>query len=1418
MTINASAKKICMILMLLVAAAIAFMAVVKVSAQPKTDECVITELEPSDARLVYNRDWEYMSEDGSVASTTGYQNTVSYTGTFTTVEWWGEKSENMTSANVYIDGELIINHWPVSDISERNTSELLFTSGVLERGEHTICIEHSGYNGGWISVDKLVVIDDAAEVESESLDDADARMQFSGFSAFNVGSGYYASTVHSTNTADSEMWFTVENARRIVLHCDRSFTRGKMEVSIDGGEGKIVNLFDGLANDTRSYPVYVSPILERGVEHTVRVKVLGTKDIKATDCWVAIDRAEIIKYKDSEPDPSDWTEFDDSSFGYGGAGWGTYSNLGGHYFKGTAHSTPQAGDFMTAVFLSADSIQIWGTKAPNRAKAEVFLDGKSVGLIDTYSPTQTSSQVIWSAEELGAGVHSVRIVNTGKASGKTGETWLEIDKVAIQGANEEYMLIQASNNSFVRASAGTEFIGLPESGHYRMSEGDILTVRAKGSGLAWYAAEGYSGAACVRVDGDEVQEVREEKNGGLVFTASGLDAEAFHKLTIECVDGKISFAWATTDDLTLTSLDTQMRDQAEKENAQRKSGEKKVSDPSKWNPVAYVAEAPVGGVTLTGGTIKQMFEKNLRYLNNSLSLPQGVETVQDFWVNILSGSNEGRLMQGYANSMLWGGENAAFRAALDALMQKIRSRQSANGGYALPYEESAMAGYMDAAYDERRNYDRAMFTRGLVAAGAYYESIGLSTEENPAYIILRNFYDWFNYNENEYGLSMLEGFLGVQGHIGSTLTYFTPVGKTEDMLYAELCYVQDWWIEYLSQGIDEAVWRYPLNRPHCYLITAMNAYLDHYRATGEQGYLDACLGFWDIMHDYFIHPGGSMAICEHMTYEPGSYYTKESSHTGELCGTVFWTDFNYRLLQLFPNEEKYAAEIEKGIYNVLAAAQDDSGRIRYHQNLNGLLRPAEHINSCCEVTATGLIARLPQFLYQLSESGVTVSLYNDSVLNTQYAGKNYYLTTEGDVFADGTVKITNLGDAMTLRLRIPTWVSGKPVIKCNGKIVQEEPIRGTYAELSVQQGDEIELFFEQSVYAVKYTGYDTVTGYLRYYLFRGPVLLSLLPKGAYTVVSRGEESILDTKCTVEEFIATVCGDIAGKAEEFAVLPYSETGNALFSACPLFRKADAEYYDMELPKYDTKDLSLDFDCLDFYGETGKEGFRTENGALISSAAGGEQKALLPNFDLSDGNADIRMRVSSINPGGAIDGGLYLGVKDGIDDGLDTVTAYNINIERAAGENMYRIKIHQFDYNGGKGKYLGCIAIAQFVSEQDSIEVRVIVRDGCIYVYNSQDELPCIVADVGLTQGGIGFRAFRLPMRFEAAEFVGASNEPINPDNPPDGNDGQDTEDPTDPNDTKGQTGGCNTAFNAYNLTGGCFVLMIGIIMIRKKHCR
>lgn len=1317
----------------------------------------VTTLDAGDSSLVYagvtDNAWDYVSTD--VVSTNTVGDSVSYSGTFTQIEWWGEASENMTSANVYIDGNLIINHWPVRDVSERNTSELLFTSGVLTRGEHTLKIEHSGAAGSWVAVDKIVVYDDQVKTTSEKIDDADSRMVFSGFGAYGVGDGFYKNTVHSTNAANDSMTLTCNHVRKFVLYTDRVWTRGRVDIYIDEVKQTTLNLYDGLTNDQTSYPVWVSKTLDDST-HTLKVVATGTKDVMATDCWVAIDAVEVISYETTDIPVKQDAEFDDSSFGYVGKGWSRYTSLGGFYYQGTAHSTFTVGDYVTASFYDAESIAVYGTKSYDRGKADVYLDGQFVETIDTFNNTLTSSQVIWKKENLEKGIHTVKIVNKGETSGAG--IWLEIDKMVVKGLNENKMLIHAENNAFIRTEGTVkeEQNGLAYLVAYK---GDKITALVKGGYITVLTKDGYTGKAKITVDGGTPVIVNAQGKSETLYTVEGLDNSLFHKIVIEGLEESICFNGILTDDGKLTSIDADMYDRAIQEIEERKSGDRTTSDPSTWMPVDYIVSAPIGGVTLTGGIMKQMADRTQTYLMQAVYQKDGVESHQEFWVDILSGSNEGRLMQGYANSLLWQGENAVYFGALESILNTIRARQLNQNGYALPYDESAMNGYPgDAANDERRNYDRAMFTRGLISAGAYYESIGIATEDNLAYTILRDFYDWFNYNSNEYGLSMLEGFLGVQGHPGSTLTYFTPVGKTEDMTYAELCYVQNWWMEYLIAGLDEAVWRFPLNRPHCYLITAMDAYLDHYRATGNTTYLNACKAFWEIMKNNFIHEGGAMAICEHQTYEPRSYYLESANHTGELCGSVFWTDFNYKMLQLFPEEEKYATEIERSIINILAGAQDESGRIRYHQNLNNEKNGAEKVNSCCEVTSTGLLTRLQSFIYQISSSGVTVSLYNSSTLNVNRDGKNFALTTTGDMLTDSIFTIKVTGDAMVLRLRIPSWAKSSS-ITVNGMVRSINLTSGSYVTISVNTNDVIVLNFEREFSAIDYVGYSQIDGFDRAYLTYGPTLMAIVPTEKYSVYSNGTEGVIDVGCTKEEFLATVNmqNKTAGLNGEFTLVPYANIQRELFTCVPIFRKSNVSST-VTLPSYENKDLNFDFSSkFDFYAQ-GSLGFSVNGGKLYSAEEGKELKAILKDYVIQDG-ADIRFTLSSIVKGGKIDGGLYIGVKDGVANTIDTITAYVINVERGVNSDSYLIKIHSFSYNGGTGKYNGCVAMAQFTSDSDTISIRVYVKDGNVYVYNEQSTVPDITATLDVVGGGIGLRAFNVSMKFDLLSFVGASDEPL-----------------------------------------------------------
>lgn len=78
-----------------------------------------------------------------------------------------------------------------------------------------------------------------------------------------------------------------------------------------------------------------------------------------------------------------------------------------------------------------------------------------------------------------------------------------------------------------------------------------------------------------------------------------------------------------------------------------------------------------------------------------------------------------------------------------------------------------------------------------------------------------------------------------------------------------------------------------------------------------------------------------MPICEGGgPYPYGSLYIT-TGHVGETCGSVFWIFINQHLLQLFPDEEKYAFEIEQSLYNVLAACRTPENRCRYHNKMHG---------------------------------------------------------------------------------------------------------------------------------------------------------------------------------------------------------------------------------------------------------------------------------------------------------------------------------------------------------------------------------------------------------------------------------------------------------------------------------------------------
>ena len=519
------------------------------------------------------------------------------------------------------------------------------------------------------------------------------------------------------------------------------------------------------------------------------------------------------------------------------------------------------------------------------------------------------------------------------------------------------------------------------------------------------------------------------------------------------------------------------------------SGTKPYLAPGAWKPVAYAAVAPAKGVVLQPGPLRDCFEKNIAYLNRCFLNPYLSAAGNNNWFQQLPASAEGRMLAGAGHSLRWG-ERADLRRIVDTIVGTVKTRQRADG-YCLPYDESFMKPMKDAWKDERRNYDRVGLTRGMVAAGM---------SGNPdAYRVMRRFYDWF-YRSPYYAGLLAGAHSGSShncnnGHAGSLLMYFSPVGRPEDLVAVERYFVQDFFIEQARNAEPLSLGYYPLHTPHSYVLLAFESWLDHYRATGAAKYLDAARGAWRIVRENYEHIGGSIAICEMDAgaYPPGSYYL--GKHTGETCGSVFWADFNHRLLQLYPGEERYAAEIETVVYNVILAVQDGAGSIRYHSNLDGAKEASQCANTCCEVMGVPFIARLPQYVYSLAADGVYVNLFAASTIVWPHAGQNVTLTTATEFPNDGKVKLaigTSAPVRMKLRIRVPSWAGGKLAIRVNGAPAAEGA-PGSYVSLDRTWSNNDSIAFELPMRfrPRKYTGFDQDKTRDRYALQYGPLLMAL---------------------------------------------------------------------------------------------------------------------------------------------------------------------------------------------------------------------------------------------------------------------------------------------------------------------------------------
>jgi hypothetical protein len=583
-----------------------------------------------------------------------------------------------------------------------------------------------------------------------------------------------------------------------------------------------------------------------------------------------------------------------------------------------------------------------------------------------------------------------------------------------------------------------------------------------------------------------------------------------------------------------------------------------VTSASSWRPVSYQVTAPLSGVTVDGGLFKKVMENNIVYLLGSFSVAEmlrpfrqragkpetpGLRRPLNLWDVELPGSCAGRFLMGAGNTLRWM-EHAELRQWMNELVDGIEECSAANG-YIMAYPENEML------YSERAGYTRAWLTHGLIEAG--YAGIP------KAFDLLRGHYDWFN------GCPSLREIMrgsiqGVQGMIANTRMYFTPVGKPEDLQVVQRYFQENYWLSGLAAHDKTSIWQYPYDRPHNYLITDFEAYLDLYRATGDERYLRAMQGAWDLYRENWEHVGGSTAITEFGEYPPRSYRLKPQvpfCETGELCGSVFWSKLNQRFHLLYPEREMYVTEIEKSIYNVGIAAQADARGLLYHARLVG--RKGDILvgvcdNSCCEGQGTRLLGSLPEYIYSIASDGLYVNLFQASTIRWPQGGQTVELKMASDFPFHPEVQLT-LGLTQPIqckiRIRIPSWAKREMKITMNGQVTAGgKP--GTYATLDRvwNNADVIAFTLPMDFTLTRYEGLDKIPGHERYALEYGPVLLAVDGSAdARLVVESGSQPQDILKQIKPKFGKPLQFDVVGDSPH-SYRPYWDVHDGLFTCYPV----------------------------------------------------------------------------------------------------------------------------------------------------------------------------------------------------------------------------------------------------------------------------
>ncbi|HEX4946243.1 MAG TPA: beta-L-arabinofuranosidase domain-containing protein [Blastocatellia bacterium] len=294
---------------------------------------------------------------------------------------------------------------------------------------------------------------------------------------------------------------------------------------------------------------------------------------------------------------------------------------------------------------------------------------------------------------------------------------------------------------------------------------------------------------------------------------------------------------------------------------------------------------------------------------------------------------------------------------------------------------------------------------------------------------------------------------------------FAAAEITGDQKYYDLAvhYLLDReWFDPLAAGQDV------LPTKHAYSHTiALSSGGQAYLATGNPKYKKALENAWRFMEAQRFASGGWGP--EEQFVEPGQGKLRASLSNSEAhfetpCGA--YADLKLaRYLLRFTGHPRYGDGLERTLYNTILATRlpDSDGGYPYYSNYkaNAVKKYYHRKWPCCSGTLVQGVADYVRNIYFHDHDALYVNLFTPSTVVWKRPGDTIELEQVTNYPAENTSRLRiHAGGKFTLKIRIPAWTRGATV-RVNGRAVAASA--GEYAVLTRhwQRGDVVEIVVPQ---------------------------------------------------------------------------------------------------------------------------------------------------------------------------------------------------------------------------------------------------------------------------------------------------------------------------------------------------------------------